>query len=114
MSVLDQAPGASGLVAVLARTPLSLRIGAAILLVHLIVAITGPFWAPYGYSQMGTGLPLAPASLAHPFGVDQLGRDVFSRVVHELPVVDGRIALPQGPGLGITVDDEMLRRFQVA
>src|SRR5262245_32425326 len=82
MSVLEQAPGASGFVAVLARTPLSLRIGAAILLVHFIVAITGPFWAPYGYSQMGTGLPLAPAGLAHPFGVDQLGRDVFSRVVH--------------------------------
>jgi peptide/nickel transport system permease protein len=27
-------------------------------------------------------LPLAAASLAHPFGVDQLGRDVFSRIIH--------------------------------
>jgi peptide/nickel transport system permease protein len=82
MSMLEQAPAVHGFLATLARMPLSLRIGAAILLVHFIVAITGPFWAPYGYSQMGTGLPLAPASLAHPFGVDQLGRDVFSRVVH--------------------------------
>ena len=40
-----------------------------------------------------------------------LRRDLCS---NELPVVDGRIPLPQGPGLGITVDDEMLRRFQVA
>jgi peptide/nickel transport system permease protein len=66
----------------LTAAPLSLRIGAVILFVHVVVAVTGPFWAPYGYTQMGTGLPLAPASLAHPFGVDQLGRDVFSRVVH--------------------------------
>lgn len=65
----------------IARTPLSLRIGAVILFVHLVLAVTGPFWAPYGFSQMGTGLPLEPASLAHPFGVDQLGRDTFSRVI---------------------------------
>ncbi len=66
----------------LRQTPVSLRIGAIILLVHVLVAVTGPFWAPYGFSQMGAGQPLAPASLAHPFGIDQLGRDVFSRVVH--------------------------------
>jgi peptide/nickel transport system permease protein len=53
-----------------------------ILFVHLLVAVTGPFWAPYGYSQMATGAPLSGMSFAHPFGVDQLGRDVFSRVVH--------------------------------
>jgi peptide/nickel transport system permease protein len=61
--------------------PLSFRIGAVILLVQLAVAITGPFWAPFGYSQMGTGAPLSGMSWQHPMGVDQLGRDVFSRVV---------------------------------
>ena len=81
MAALDHTPAAPGMLATVRRMPLSLRIGAVILLVHVIVAATGPFWAPYGYSQMGTGLPLAPASFGHPFGVDQLGRDVFSRVV---------------------------------
>ena len=51
------------------------------------MAATGPFWAPYGSSQMGTGPPLSGMSLAHPFGVDQLGRDVFSRVVHGSHIV---------------------------
>jgi peptide/nickel transport system permease protein len=69
------------------QTPQSFRIGLVILLAHLIVAVTGPFWAPYGYSQMGTGIPLSGASWAHPFGVDQLGRDVFSRVVHGSHIV---------------------------
>ncbi len=64
------------------RSPVSFRAGAALLLVHAIVAATGPFWAPYGLSQMGTGAPLAGMSWSHPFGVDQLGRDIFSRVVH--------------------------------
>src|SRR3990172_5374991 len=64
------------------RSPASFRAGAAILLVHVILAATGPFWAPYGLSQMGTGIPLAGMSWQHPFGVDQLGRDIFSRVVH--------------------------------
>ena len=82
MSSVPHVPTTSGFFATLAAAPLSLRIGAAILFLHVVVAVTGPFWAPYGYTQMGTCLPLAPASLAHPFGVDQLGRDVFSRVVH--------------------------------
>lgn len=64
------------------RSPKSLKIGGLILLAHLIVAATGPFWAPYGQAQMGAGIPLSGASLAHPFGIDQLGRDVFSRVIH--------------------------------
>lgn len=69
------------------RAPNSLRIGAVILLIHVFVAVTGPFWAPYGLSQMGTGIPLSGMSWAHPFGVDQLGRDIFSRVVHGAHIV---------------------------
>lgn len=64
------------------QAPLGMRIGIVILAMHLVIAATGPFWAPYGYSQMRAGMPLAGASWAHPFGTDQLGRDIFSRVVH--------------------------------
>lgn len=64
------------------QMPLSFRIGSLILLVHIVVAVTGSFWAPYGFSKMGAGPPLSGMSFAHPFGVDQLGRDVFSRVIH--------------------------------
>jgi peptide/nickel transport system permease protein len=67
--------------------PLSFRIGAVILALHLAVAVTGPFWAPYGYSQMGAGIPLSGMSWQNPLGVDQLGRDVFSRVVYGSHIV---------------------------
>jgi len=69
------------------QAPQSFRIGLVILLVHLVVAISGPLWAPWGFSQMGAGIPLSGMSWAHPFGIDQLGRDVFSRVVHGAHIV---------------------------
>lgn len=62
--------------------PMSLRIGAVILLIHFILAATGPFWVPYSPAQIGTGPPLSGMSWKHPFGVDQLGRDVFSRAIY--------------------------------
>src|SRR5258708_19097635 len=65
----------------LSQTPLSFRLGAAILIVHFTIAALGPFVAPYGYAQMGAGIPLSGMSWGHPFGVDQLGRDIFSRVI---------------------------------
>ena len=76
-------PGASAtLRRVWRRAPASFRIGAVILLSHLVLAVTGPFWAPYDQAELATGPPLAGMSWAHPFGTDLLGRDVFSRVVH--------------------------------
>jgi len=64
------------------RSPISLRIGLVILLAHGLVAIVGWIWTPYGYAKLGTGIPLSGMSWQHPFGVDQLGRDVFSRVLY--------------------------------
>ena len=62
--------------------PLSLHLGGLLSGSILVIAIIGPWLAPFGPTQLGTGTPLSGASLAHPFGVDQLGRDVFSRVLH--------------------------------
>jgi len=105
------------------QTPLSFRIGLIVLLVHLFVAVTGPFWAPYGFSQMGTGRPLSGMSWAHPFGVDQLGRDIFSRVVHGSHIVillslsGTLLGLVVGAILGLLSGyvggwvDEILQRF---
>jgi peptide/nickel transport system permease protein len=69
------------------RLSMSLRIGSIILLIHFAIAATGPAWAPYGPSQIGTGPPLSGMSWAHAFGTDQLGRDVFSRVIYGSRIV---------------------------
>lgn len=70
--------------------PSSLIIGGIILILHLFVAITGPAWAPYAPNTIATGPPYEKPSGEHLFGTDQLGRDVFSRVVHGT-----RVDLPQ-------------------
>jgi len=43
--------------------------------------LTSRFWAPYDFARTGTGRPFETPSAQHLFGTDQLGRDVFSRVV---------------------------------
>ena len=86
MSRIDQAGRSKMLLWRFAKfwptTPRSFRIGLIILLFWVVVAVLGPFLVPYGPSQISTGVPLSGMSWAHPFGVDQLGRDVFSRVVY--------------------------------
>ena len=87
------------LLAWLRRTPRSFRIGAAILAIQILLAILGPFIAPYAQQQMMTGRPMSGMSWAHPFGVDQLGRDIFSRTLHGGHIV---IALSvSGTALGL-------------
>lgn len=112
-----------GLLQLWRQTPLSFRIGLVILVIHLLVAVSGPFWAPYGFSQMGTGRPLSGMSWEHPFGVDQLGRDIFSRVVHGSHIVillslsGTLLGLAVGAVLGLLSGyvggwfDEILQRF---
>jgi peptide/nickel transport system permease protein len=59
----------------------SSAIGTSIFLLFLILAIFGPWIAPYGENQQIPQEARQPPSSAHWFGTDQLGRDVFSRVV---------------------------------
>jgi len=50
-------------------------------LVIVLAAIFGPYVVPYDPLASDTSVALKPPSASHWFGTDQLGRDVFSRVV---------------------------------
>jgi peptide/nickel transport system permease protein len=56
-------------------------IGLAIILILILAAIFAPVLSPFDPTVMGAGGSLEPPSLAHPFGTDKFGRDLFSRVV---------------------------------
>lgn len=61
---------------------LLLFLGAAIVLFFIIVAIFAPFIATYDPSATNLKGTFLPPSSKHLFGTDDIGRDVFSRVVY--------------------------------
>ena len=63
-------------------------IGATIAIIWIVVAIFAPLIAPYGSLAQSPSLSQSP-SLHHLFGTDELGRDVFSRVIY-----GSRVSLP--------------------
>lgn len=65
----------------LGSNPLTV-IGGLILLVLLLMAIFAPWIAPYGPYAQDLGAALQPPSAQHWFGTDELGRDIFSRIVY--------------------------------
>lgn len=64
-------------------------IGAFITLFWLVIMLIGPFIAPYSAVQVDVTNRLKAPSSEHWFGTDELGRDVYSRVL-----LGSRISLP--------------------
>jgi peptide/nickel transport system permease protein len=58
-----------------------LKGGAVIVGVALAAALLGPLVSPFDPAHQELALRLARPSLAHPFGLDELGRDILSRVL---------------------------------
>lgn len=56
--------------------------GLVIVLFFIIVAVLAPYISPYDPTAIHLSNVLAPPSAQHFFGTDELGRDVFSRVVY--------------------------------
>lgn len=56
-------------------------IGGIITGVMLLFILTGFFFTPYEPEAMDSARKFAGISLAHPFGCDNFGRDIFSRVM---------------------------------
>ena len=63
-------------------------IGLAILIFHVILAISSPWFVPYDYKAINPSLMLQAPSADFWFGTDSLGRDVFTRTA-----LGGRTAL---------------------
>lgn len=55
--------------------------GLVILLLFVFLGLFGKHIAPYPADELSVGLPLQGPSSAHPFGLNQNGQDVFSRVI---------------------------------
>ncbi len=62
--------------------PLGTWGGAFVILILVVVAVGAPVIAPYDPNAQVADALFAPPSLAHPFGGDNNGRDVLSRVIY--------------------------------
>ena len=59
----------------------NLIIGYSLIALVLLMAVVGLFYTPYPVNEMNVLLKNSPPSFDHPFGTDQFGRDIFSRVM---------------------------------
>jgi len=57
------------------------KVGAAIVLLAVLAALLGPWVTPFDPSSQELALRLARPTVHHPFGLDELGRDILSRVL---------------------------------
>jgi peptide/nickel transport system permease protein len=104
----------------------SVLFGGGIILALALVALFGASLAPYDPIAMDFTVRFAPPSWAHPFGTDDFGRDVFSRVLYgaavsfQVAFIAVGISGLAGVALGLTagyrggwVDEVIMRLMDV-
>lgn len=69
----------------------NLMIGGSIMVLLVMGALLAPWLTPYGPLEQEPRNALQSPSIEHPFGTDNFGRDIFSRILH-----GGRIDLRFG------------------
>jgi len=86
-----------------ARLPISLKVGAAIVLALLIASALAQVIAPYPFDEMHIADRFSPPSLQYLAGTDEYGCDVFSRVLigSQLSLLLGVSATLISLGLGV-------------
>jgi len=58
-----------------------IRIGALVVLVTIFAALAGPWLTPYDPTAQELARRLEGPSASHPFGLDELGRDILARIM---------------------------------
>ncbi len=88
------------------KSPLTMA-GLSIVLALVFVAILAPYLAPYDPITMSLDNRLAPPSMSHLLGTDELGRDILSRIIYgtgvalKIMIIVLMIDLPLGVLLGM-------------
>ena len=84
-------------------------LGLTLIVVHILIATTSPYWVPQDPLEMNAEIRNLPPSAEHLMGTDKLGRDVFSRsmlggrVTMVVTLVAIAIAIIWGGLLGIVL-----------
>ncbi len=91
----------------LKKAPLSAWFGMIVIALYIFVALFAPWIAPYGEAQVVSQTPFELWSATHWFGTDQLGRDMFTRLLFGarntigIALATTLLAFAIGGGLGI-------------
>jgi peptide/nickel transport system permease protein len=107
------------------RTPVAV-VGAVIVGAYLLAAVTAPALAPHDPLSMASQSLLAPPGGPYPFGTDQFGRDLLSRLFYgtrvslTVSVASVALALAGGGAVGVVsghyggrVDGVLMRAMDV-
>ena len=90
----------------LKTAPVTAWFGLVVIALYVIVALLAPWIAPYGEADSSFGAYL-PWGEGHVFGTDQIGRDIFSRLIYGarntigIAVLTTILAFVVGGGLGL-------------
>jgi len=94
------------LLAAIFESPVTV-LAVVIIAIVLFMAVAGELVAPYGANEINVMNQLQPPNLTHLFGTDELGRDVFSRVIIaarvsvQVSLVSVALALVMGVSIGL-------------
>ena len=84
----------------LSKAPISAWFGMIVLFIYFFAAIFAPFIAPHGEAEIFP-VAYAPWGDGHIFGTDQIGRDIFSRIIYAARNTIGICLLATFIALGI-------------
>jgi len=87
------------------RTDRKAQFGLVMLALLVFCALFGPMLSPYDPTEASFDLTLSPPSLANPLGVDDLGRDLLSRLIvgAQVSIVVGITTVAISLILGVTL-----------
>jgi peptide/nickel transport system permease protein len=105
-SFLEQRTTWSRTKILLRKSPATARFGMIVIAIYILVAIFAPWIAPYGEAEV-FAQPYAPWGGEHLLGTDQIGRDIYSRMIYGarntvgIALVTTILAFLIGGGLGL-------------